>query len=64
MIKMNFLLFMAKKKHICLCGYYVVSSENWAIIFRAVDGNKGILTNSTEFSMAKAIELIMQTNGA
>ena len=43
MIKMNFLLFMEKQKHICLFGYYVVSSANWAIIFRAVDGNKGIL---------------------
>ena len=41
-------------EQLLLCGYCVVSSANWAIIFRVVDGNKGILTNSTEFSMAKA----------
>ena len=56
MIKMNFLLFMEKKCLLnnCRCVVSVVSSANWAIIFRVVDGNKGILTNSTEFSMAKA----------
>ena len=41
-------------EQLLLCGFCVARSANWAIIFRVVDGNKGILTNSTEFSMAKA----------